>query len=162
MKLLHGSVCVLDGLPVSHVWLSDYFTLYLELGALRPGRVRKDGSIGNPLGDVTIYAGTGWRLERAGSIVGARLSSKSKRTSAALAMQGTSVISNAVFGRLPELQIELSGGVWLTTFADAEGQPEWTVGFNSKGAGHLCVFRGRLQMDPPNPTFQRTAMRPLN
>jgi hypothetical protein len=44
----------------SHVWFSDHSICYLELGSLGPGRVRPNGSVGNPRGEVTVFMGYDW------------------------------------------------------------------------------------------------------
>lgn len=137
----------LAGLSVSHVWFGDYLALYLELGELRPRKRRKDGSTGNLQGQITVYAGYNWRLERAASIHCGRASTHLIRQKAAVGIRGSTVTAASTAGRIPELEIGFSNRLWLTTFVESKGQPEWSVSFNNSKPEHLCVARGRLHVD---------------
>lgn len=134
---------LLVGRVVSHLWFGDYSSLYLELGLLT-ARSRKDGTAGNPEGEITLYAGFGWRVERARSILGGSTSPKAQWPVLARKLKGATVRSVEMTGRLPELLVELSNGLTLATFNAYHGQPDWTISFNNLGFGHLCVMNGRL------------------
>ena len=47
-------------------------------------------------------------------------------------LKGRTVTSINVEGRLPELIIQLSGGLWVHSFATEEGQPQWCVFLDRK------------------------------
>ena len=138
---------MLVGKRVSHVWLGDYSALYVELGELSPGRIRRNGSIGNPRGEITIYVGFDWRIEKIKSIVGGRNASTKKRCSIVEGLLQRTVETVEISSRIPELQIQFSSGLWLVTFNPNAGQPNWSIGFNALGLGHLCVNRGSLNID---------------
>jgi hypothetical protein len=53
-----------------------------------------------------------------------------------------------VEGRLPELVIALSGGLWVHAFNTAEGQPQWTVFLPDES--WLRVDGGRLVHNTQN------------
>jgi hypothetical protein len=134
------------GKSVAHVWLGDYSSLYLELGTLSPGRRRRDGSIGNASGEITIYAGYDWRIERIKSIVGGRNVTAKKRYSIVEGLLQRTIEAIEVSSRIPELQIRFSSGLWLVTFNPNAGQPVWSVSFNTPDLGDLCVDRGNIHV----------------
>ena len=138
----------LIGLPVSHVWFSDYSVVYFELGELTPSeRTRRDGSPGNPDGEITVYAGFDWRIERARSIVCSRNDSQKRRYSVCESVLGSTVVESSVFGRIPELNIGFSSGLWLVTFGLSRSDPQWSIGFRQSGS-YLSARRTKLILEP--------------
>jgi len=144
------SLELLAGMNISHVWFGNGSALFLELGKLSEGRKRKDGSAGNPEGEVTIIVDYGWRVERQRSIFCGSGDSKRRWESVSKKLHGASILSAQVVGRIPELQLKLSNGLWLVTFSRYEGQPNWGVGFNARGLGWLCIKGGRPYVDVRN------------
>jgi len=134
-------------MKISHVWRGHGTALFLELGSLSEGRKRKDGTTGNAKGDVTVIVDFDWRIERQRSILCGSGETKRRIASASKLLLGASVLSSEVVGRIPELQLQLSNGLWLITFRRYEGQPSWAVGFNTLGLGWLGVKGGRLNVD---------------
>jgi hypothetical protein len=121
--------------------------LYLELGDLVM-RHRPDGTPrNNPEGQFTVYAGFDWRVEGALSVLGSRSSSARQRTCLTERFLGSTVSSATIVGRLPELQLGFSNGMWLVTFNLPKGQPDWSVAFLSGPVAHLFVNRGRLAVE---------------
>ena len=140
------SLDLVIGREVSHTWFGDYSSLYLELGELTAKR-RKDGTAGNPEGEITLYAGFDWRVERPRSILGGSKSERKQWPILAKRLEGATVRAVAITGRLPELIVSLSNGLTLATFNSSDGQPDWVVSFNRLGLGHLCVMNGHLAHD---------------
>jgi hypothetical protein len=139
---------LLVGHAVSHIWFGDYSALYFELGELTPSKlIRRDGSSGNPRGEFTVYAGFDWRIERPRSVYGSRDCTRRRQRSITAKLLGTMVTSAGVFGRLPELQIGFSSGMWLTTFGLGRGDPDWSVSFRRPSVIHLSTTQGRLSFD---------------
>jgi hypothetical protein len=138
-------------MPVSHIWFGIGSALFLELGALSEGRRQKDGTEGNPKGEVTVVADFGWRVERQRSILGASGDSKRRQVSSAGKLLGTTILSAQLVGRIPELQLQFSNGLWLVTFTRYEGQPTWAVLFRALGLGALCIKGGRPYVDTRHP-----------
>ncbi len=135
------------GMSVSHVWFSDYSVVYFELGVLTPSEMkRRDGSLMNPRGQMAIYAGFDWRIERPQSVFCSRDSSKKQRVSACQSLVGTQITEAMLYGRVPELSVGFSSGLWLATFSLSRGDPEWTVSFKDLGI-HLSIKRGRLTIE---------------
>ena len=141
---------MLVGKKVSHVWFGDYSALYIELGELSLGKVRRNGTTGNPRGEITIYVGFDWRIEKAKSIVGGKNLSRKKRRSIIGGLPQRTIEKIEIVGRIPELQIQFSSSLWLITFNLSASQPDWSIGFNAMGLGHLCVNRGSLHVDRRN------------
>jgi hypothetical protein len=137
-------------MTVSHVWFGHGSALFLELGALSEGRKRKDGSTGNAMGEITVMIDFGWRVERQRSILCGSGDTRSRQASVSKKLLGASVLSAEVVGRIPELQLKLSNGLWLVTFTCYAGQPTWAVGFKALGLGWLCTKRGKLYVDSRN------------
>lgn len=133
-------------MPVSHVWFGHGSALFLELGQLSESR-RKDGSTGNSKGEITVMADFGLGVERQRSILGGCGDSKRRWASITKKLLGASIIEAQLVGRIPELQLQFSNGLWLATFSCYEGQPTWAVLFNALDLGALCVNGGRLHVD---------------
>jgi len=89
-----------------------------------------------------------WRLEGRRSINAGSWSSERGITIGVRSLKGRHLIGIAVVGRLPELVLQLSGGLWLHSFMTAEGQPEWAV-FLRDGSW-VTVEAGRLIHDTQN------------
>ena len=89
-----------------------------------------------------------WRVERAKSILAGSHDSKIRCINISKKLIGATVISAQSVGRLPELQLELSGGLWVVTFSHEKGQPSWAILFKALGIGSLNVKNGTLKFDP--------------
>lgn len=74
-----------------------------------------------------------WRLERNSTIVVGSWSAESDINKVSEILNGLSIIGITFFGRLSEICIEFTNGYWLSSFATAEGDPEWALKYkNSK------------------------------
>ncbi|HMW17907.1 MAG TPA: hypothetical protein PKN13_11795 [Accumulibacter sp.] len=146
MAVKQLSLNSLVGLPVSHVWFGHGSALFLELGPLSESRLQ-DGSLANPKGSVTVMADFGWRIEKPRSIACGSGDSKARCTAVARKLVGAMIADAQVVGRIPELYLEFSSGLWLQTFSHYQGQPTWTIFFNARGCGSLCVKAGQLRLD---------------
>ena len=136
------------GKPVSHVWFGDYSALYLEVGELTASdSTRRDGTACNPRGEMCIYAGFDWRIERPRSIFGSRDCSRRRQHSMCTGLQGATITSASTFGRIPELQIGFSNGLWIASFSLYPGNPQWFVSFHKPSTIHLCTQNGKLFID---------------
>lgn len=89
-----------------------------------------------------------WRIESARRILAGSWSLDRKLNNAVAALKGRRVAAVTIEGRLPELNIALTGGRWLRSFMTAEGQPEWAV-FLHDGTW-MCVEQGRVFHDQRN------------
>jgi hypothetical protein len=141
------SLDLLLGKIVFHAWFGDHAALYLELGTLKDSGTSTARSSRNPQGEITVYASFDWRVERQRSVFGGSRSSRLRWTSIAKQLLGTTILSAETVGRIPELQLRFSKGLWLETFSCSESQPDWSVSFQALGLGSLCVKKGRIQVD---------------
>jgi len=145
----------LVGLPVSHIWRGYGSAIFLELGELKPGRVRRDGSAGNPVGEWTLGIEWSWRIEGKRRIWCGSWSEEDRWPRAFARMQGKTVSSVSLYGRLPEIALGLSNGLYLLSMMTAEGDPEW--GLTQRSGGNsisISVRAGRLHIDARPTTFR--------
>lgn len=137
---------MLVGKTVSHVW-TDCSALFIEVGKLNEGKTHRNGVKGNPAGEITLFAGYGWRVERIRSVIAGSSCDSKKRNTITQELRDTIIEEVQISSRIPELQIKFSNGLWLVTFNPDPGQPDWSVSFNDRGLGHLSVARGKLYVD---------------
>lgn len=154
----------LIGLQVSHVWRGYGSALFVEFGQLSPPRVHRNGTIGNPCGEVTLMIEWSWRIEKPRSIMGGSWSSERRWPAMFDKLKGSRVTAVRSFGTLPEIEVSLSNGLRVVSFMTAEGQPEWCLISRVNPKGSLGVRRGKLHVEAltPNPAVQRTASPPAD
>jgi hypothetical protein len=121
----------LVGLPVSRPWRGYGSALFLELGTLReeprpPSRANPEGGAYR-VGEATVMIEWSWRVERPRSIAFGSWSTDRRMDFGISRLEGHRVEGIAVEGRLPELVVALSGGLWVHAFSTVEGQPQWTL-----------------------------------
>ncbi|MEH0294208.1 hypothetical protein V6R98_18620 [Agrobacterium sp. CCNWLW71] len=112
--------------PLSAVWRGHGSTIFLEFGRLSP-QMRRDGTAGNSQGDFTVMIEWSWRVENENSIVCGSWSDENGWEEIFRSLIGRDVQNVSLFGRLPELSIELAGGLCIASFMTADGQPGWTI-----------------------------------
>jgi hypothetical protein len=132
LEEFHNLLRPFVGSTVSRTWRGYGSAAFFELGELSPrNRIRRDGSISTSLwGQATIDLEIGWRVERPRSVFFGSSSSDRRIDNCLRKLQGSKIVSFSLQGRLPELMVELSGGLWLHSFVTWEGQPDWTIFFN--------------------------------
>jgi len=129
----------LVGMKVGHLWRGYGSAIFLELGALSLGRARRDGSPGNPVGELTIAIQWSWRIENATSIVCGSWSEEDLWEPAFQLVRNSSVSGLSTFGRIPEVDLALTDGLHLTSFMTAEGQPAWSL-TDRRAKPHIWVI----------------------
>lgn len=117
----------LAGMKIGHFWRGYGSAIFLEFGQLSPGRVRRDGSLGNPFGEIAIGIEWSWRIEDANSIICGSWSEEVLWEPAFDLIRHSHVTRLSLFGRLPEIDLAFSGDRHLVSFATAEGQPQWRL-----------------------------------
>lgn len=147
MTIASPFIQALKGKSVSHTWRGYGSSIFLEFGALAEGRRRKDGSIGNPIGELTLMLEWGWRIEKEKSILGSFCSSDRRMQSMLKKIIGAQVIDVVFYERLPEISVSLSNGLYIASFG-VEGQPSWALLARNPKLGSLCVKRGYLNIEP--------------
>jgi len=137
----------LIGLPVSHIWRGYGSAIFLEFGALAPRRIRSDGSPGNPRGEWTLGIEWSWRIEGKRRIWCGSWSDEKRWPGAFARLIGANVKSVSLYGRLREISVNLSNGLYVLSMMTAEGDPEWGLTHHLGGdSTSICVKAGRLQI----------------
>lgn len=138
----------LIGLPVSHVWQGHGSAIFLEFGNLHQGRQRRDGSPGNPIGDWSLAIEWSWRIEGKRRIWCGSFSDREQWPKALQCLKGSTVVSVSLYGRLPEISLDLSNGLHLLSMMTAEGDPEWSLTKRIGGIStSIYTVAGRLLID---------------
>lgn len=117
----------LVGLAISHIWRGYGSAIFLEIGGLRPGRIRRDGSEGNPSGEWTMAIEWSWRIEGKRRIWCGSWSEEERWPRAFARMSGQTVATIGLYGRLHEVEMTLSNGIRILSMMTAEGNPQWCL-----------------------------------
>ena len=132
-------------LPIAHAWRGQYSTIFLELGKLRAGRTRRDGSVGNARGEFTVHLEPNWRIEGQRSIICGSNDSARALDKALARLIDDRIVAISTVGSLPELEITAKT-LSLRTFAASKGQPNWTVNRWSAPLAMYCRL-GKIAFD---------------
>lgn len=112
------------GLPVSLPWKGHGSAIFLELGNLapltRPRQRRQDG-------DVTIYIGWDWRVEKGARVLYGSSNSKPEIEDGIESLAGVTIKNLSIQGSVPELSIEFSNGARLMSAAMCTDTSEWNI-----------------------------------
>lgn len=130
------------GLPVSWVWRGYGLAIFLEIGelTLEKKKNRKDGKERvSYTGKYGVMIEWSWRVERPKSIYFGSWSTNRLINNRLNKLKDTIIESIEIEGRLPELIIKLSSGLWLNSFATAEGQPQWCLFLDRNQPSHIWL-----------------------
>lgn len=137
----------LIGLPVSHFWRGYGSTIFLEFGHLTP-RTRRSGKPGNPQGELGLMIHWSWRIENAASILCGSWSQEPLWEPTFDLLRNKVVVELSVVGRLPEIVVGLTEGLYVSSFMTAEVGPQWSLFDRRSGTVRwLCVRDGRLKIE---------------
>jgi len=114
----------LVGLPVSHLWRGYESALFIEFGDLKPAAGR-DGSPGNPEGDVNLGVEWSWRIEDQSAIRCGSWSEEDLWKPAFDELRKARIVRCELFGALPEVAFTTTCGLRLLSFSTTDGQPQW-------------------------------------
>lgn len=136
----------LIGLPVSHVWRGYGSSIFVEFGALRPSW-KKGGMPGEPQGEMALMVEGSWRIEGANTILCGSFSYDEECSGPLDQLVGARVDDLLLFGRLPEVEVRLSGDLHVLTFSTDIGEPEWVL-FDRRHSAErsLCVENGQIMI----------------
>src|SRR4028119_1531107 len=98
--------------PVSRAWLGYGSAIFLELGALTTGKYKS----GRQHGEACIMLEWSWRVERPKSVFFGSWSHDKKIDNRLSKLERLSILDITVASRLPELVVQLSGGLWIHSF----------------------------------------------
>jgi hypothetical protein len=132
----------LIGLPVTRIWQGYGSAIFLEFGIVQPRR-RRDGSPGTPRGEGTLMIEWTWRIEGKRRIWCGSWSDGARWPGAFARLQGQTVTSIQLLGRLPEVYVGFGNGLYLASMMTAEGDPAWSLRQDSISAS-IGVLAGRL------------------
>jgi len=108
----------------------------LEIGELTYSKKGKQ-----PSGKYSISIEWSWRIEDGNSIALGSWSENEEINKIKELLKDQTITKLNYFGRLKEIELELSNGLWLLSFATSEGDPQWTV--YSNGC-YLFFKKGRF------------------
>lgn len=117
----------LIGIKAGHLWRGYGSAIFVEFGSLSPGRRRRDGSPGPPRGEFTLRIEWSWRIENSNSILCGSWSEEELWEPTFDLLRNAHVSGLSIFGRLPEIDLALTGGLHLVSLMTAEGQPSWSL-----------------------------------
>jgi hypothetical protein len=140
----HESTRCLVGLPITKPWRGYGSALFLELGRLSAERIEKRREL---FGAASVAIEWSWRVERQRSVAFGSWSSERLMNTGIAGLKGRRVEEIVLVGRLPEISVRLSGGLWLNSFMTAEGKPEW--GVRLLDGSWLFYEAGRIVREKP-------------
>ena len=136
----------LIGLPITHIWRGYGSAVFIECGNLQP-KAKRDGSPGNPEGEVSLGVEWSWRIE---DRVAIRCGSWSEEYLWEPALEGllnTRIARCELFGLLPEVAITTDQGVRFLSFSTTDGQPKWHMIDRRDGSPRwFAVREGQLHL----------------
>lgn len=138
----------LVGQPISHIWRGDGPTIFLEIGKLTSStRRRRDGSLGNPRGQLTLGVESNWRVEDDHSILCGSRSEEELWPATFQRLQRDRIQACRLLGALPEVELVSEAGLRLLSFSTTTGQPEWyAIDRRGEKTRSFGVENGELQL----------------
>jgi len=126
---------------------------------MQTGLTRKDGSIGNAIGEFTIHIDPNWRIEGKRSILCGSDETNRSIENALRKLIDSPISGISTIGRLLELEIVLAERV-LTTFSAWKGQPNWSINHWASASAAYSQF-GSIKFDggAPNNSFKPSPLR---
>ncbi len=126
------------GLQLSRPWRGHGTALFSEVGPLLSTYEHSK----RPKAERGLDFSWSWRVESLRSILFGSSSSDQRVTRGVASLTGLTIEGISLEGRLPELCVQLSGGIWITSYAASETRPDWSI-FLSDGSW-LTVRRGKV------------------
>ena len=126
LSLLDSYREILVGMHLTHAWRGHGSAIFLEFGTLVQ-RVRRHGSPMESEGELGAMVEWSWRIEDTSSIICGSCSDDALWDAALQRLRGSTVTNIEVFGKLPELAVELSNRHRVVSFMTAEGDPTWAL-----------------------------------
>jgi hypothetical protein len=138
----------LVGMKISKVWRGYGSALFLELGKLtKKSLTLRNSNIKEYYeGKHSLFVGYGWRVERISSIYFGSWSTNKIIENRFPKLNRKTILEFDIEGRLPELRIKLSDGLWIHSFCTTENQPEWYLKLNSEKPTYnlIQIQRGKI------------------
>jgi hypothetical protein len=139
-KEFDAFAATLVGLPISHVWRGYGSAIFIEIGELSQ-RLRRDGSPGNPEGEVSLGVEWSWRIEDRTSIICGSWSEEERWEPALNLLRNAQIARCDLFGALPEVAIGTDAGIRFLSFSTTDGQPQWHLADRRNGPSRWFTVR---------------------
>lgn len=139
-QAFHQFAASIIGLPISHVWRGYGSALFIELGKTTPV-ARRNGSPGNPDGEVSLGIEWNWRIEDQTAIRCGSWSEEDLWEPAFDMLRDGHVARCELFGLLPEVMLTTDSGLRLLTFSTTDGQPQWHLVDHRNGPARWFTVR---------------------
>jgi hypothetical protein len=139
----------LIGLPISHLWRGHGSAIFLEIGTLTL-YTKRDGSSGEPQGEVSLGVEWSWRIEANRSIVCGSWSEEHLWQPTLDGLRGRRIKNIELFGILPEVVVTTDTDVRFVSFSTTDGQPQWWM-TDKRGSRQrtFSVEDGQLHVEAP-------------
>jgi hypothetical protein len=148
MRRFDAFCAPLIGLPVNLLWRGYGSAIFIEFGELMPWFLRNGRRMKHDRGEMGLGITWSWRIEDLTSIIAGSWSEEEEWPPIFDRLTGATVTDVSLFGRLPEVQIGFSNGLFLCSMMTADGDPEWGI---SKRIGSrvetVCVKAGALDWE---------------
>jgi len=136
----------LVGQPISYVWRGYGSALFIEIGKLFP-RLRRNGSMGHPEGEVSLGVEWSWRIEDPTAIICGSWSEDDRWESSLSLLRDARIARCELFGVLSEIALTTEAGVRFLSFSTTDGQPQWHLVDRRGGPARWFTMReGRLHL----------------
>jgi hypothetical protein len=147
-------VADLLGEPISYLSRGYGSAVFIEFGILTP-RTKRDGSQGHPEGRFSLGVEWSWRIEDGSNILAGSWSEEELWEPCFARLRGARVESLQLFGRLPEVELDLDSGVRFISFSTTDGQPQWHLVDHRFGRERWFTVRnGKLHLgDGSEPAY---------
>jgi len=116
----------LRGMELTHFWRGHGSAIFMEFGTLSPRR-RLDGSLGNAQGEISLMIQWSWRIENSTSITCGSWSDEKLWEAIFKRLVGSKALGLTIFGRLPEVDLEVEKNQHVVSFSTTDGQPQWSL-----------------------------------
>ena len=126
----------LCGQEVNYVWRGAGSAIFLELGKLTEAKNE------HLSGEFTICIEWSWRIENHSSILLGSWSEPDDIEMVTNLLNGLVVSKINFYARLPEIEIIFDNGIYLLSFATAEGNPQWSI--KNSSSTYLSVEKGNF------------------
>ena len=110
----------LQTMSLSHFWNGYGSAIFLEFGQLTE-KIEKDGTLGNPQGEITVGIEWSWRVEDKTSIICGSWSDDELWPPTFDRLIGEKLRQLSLYGRLPEIELTFDNGLRLLSFATSDG-----------------------------------------
>ncbi len=135
----------LIGFELTHMWQGYGSAIFAEFGKLTES-FKRDGSPANPSGEISLMIQWSWRIEHQNQILfGAWDDELDWEQEFKKHLVGKKVVDCYLFGKVPEICVELDNGYRVVSFVVVGGDPQWTLfDRRAEDSTWFSIKQGRL------------------